>query len=227
VSQLPPALSRGSVEQGRVSHADLEEAKRERVLVAMTDVFAKRGYPAATVDHLIAGAKISMGGFYNCFEGKEDCFIQVYERVADLAYEQIRAAVPPGSDWSGKVVTGLRALLMFVADRPLAARIVLLEAQTSGPAALRRYNESMKQVSAFLREGRSAGGAAKKLPKNFEDATASGLIWLLQRRVSRGDLGDVEELYPQMAKVVLEPYLGSDGARRALQAATGKPALPS
>ena len=40
--------------------------------VALTEVFAKRDYQAATVDHLIAAAKISMGSFYDFFGGKED-----------------------------------------------------------------------------------------------------------------------------------------------------------
>src|SRR5690348_7365607 len=87
VTQLPPALSSDSVAKERISQRTVEEERRERILEGMTEVFAKRGYPAATVDHLIAGAKISMGGFYNYFEGKEDCFLQVYDRVSEQVLE--------------------------------------------------------------------------------------------------------------------------------------------
>ena len=220
VTQLPPALSSGSVEKGRISQRTVEEERRERILAAMTNVFAKRGYPAATVEHLIAGAKVSMGGFYNYFEGKEDCFLQVYDRVVAQGLEWIDDAVPAGADWPTQVTAGLRALVIYVAEQPLAAKIVLLEAQTGGQEAVRRYNATLKQAADFVRRGRVGNGAAEKLPQNFEDATVSGLVWLLQTRLARGELGEAEELYPQMAKVVLEPYLGRERAVRALRVAS-------
>jgi AcrR family transcriptional regulator len=220
VAQLPPALSSESVEAGRISRQALEDERRERLLRAMTSVFAKRGYPAATVEHLIAGGKVSMGGFYNYFEGKEDCFVQVFDRVVAQAFERILAAVPAAADWPAEATAGLRALVAFAVEQPLPTRIVLIEAQAGGPEAVRRYNATMKAAADFLRRGRAESRAAEKLPENFEDATASGLVWLLQSRLVRGELADAEELYPQMAKVVLEPYLGSERAARVLRAAS-------
>jgi len=220
VAQLPPALSSGSVEKGRISRAAREEERRQQVLAACTDVFAKRGYQAATVENLIAGAKISMGGFYKFFEGKEDCFVQVFDQVIAVARERIRLAVPPDADWAAQATFGTRALIEFAAEQPLAAKIVVLEAQTGGEEALRRYGATVREVAAFLRRGREEGKAGGRLPENFEDSTASGLVWLLQTRLARGDLGDADELYPQVAKVVLEPYLGADRAQRMLRAAS-------
>lgn len=217
VAQLPPALSSGSVEQGRISRATHEEAKRERILAAMTSVFAKRGYPAATVDHLIAGAKISMGGFYNHFDGKEDCFVQVYDRVLAEVQERIDEAMSPEPDWAAQAAIGLRALVDFVVEQPLSARIVLLEAQTGGELALQRYGETLRRTAAFMRRGRKAGDHGGQLPEGFEDATTAGLAWLLQNRLARGELDTLEEIYPQMAKEVLEPYLGSEQATRVLR----------
>lgn len=226
VNQLPPALSSGSVEQGRISPATHEEEKRERILAAVTEVFAKRGYQAATVDHLIAGAKISMGGFYNHFEGKEDCFVQVYDRIVEQARERIRLAVGPDADWPRQAAVGTRALVELIAAEPLAAKVVVLEAQTGGSEALRRYGASLREVASFLRRGRDEGKSGAKLPETFEDATASGLVWLLQSRLARGELGTSEELYPQIVKVVLEPYLGTERTERALRAASDEHAAP-
>lgn len=220
VAQLPPALTGGSIEQGRISQQTVEEERRERILEGITQVFAKRGYPAATVEHLIAGGKVSMGGFYNLFEGKEDCFVQVFDRVVDQVLDRIRAAVPAGADWTVQVTAGMRALVAYAVEEPVPTRIVLLEAQTGGPETVRRYNETLKQVAGFLARGRRGNKAAEALPENFEDATVSGLVWLLQSRLARGELDNPGELYPQMVKVVLEPYLGRDGAERALRAAS-------
>jgi AcrR family transcriptional regulator len=200
-----------------MSRATHEEMKRERILAAMTNVFAKRGYPAATVDHLIAGAKISMGGFYNHFEGKEDCFVQVYDRVRAQVQARIDEAMPPEADWAAQATGGLRALIDFIVEEPLPARIVLLEAQTGGELALKRYGETLRQAAAFMRRGREAGDQGRNLPNGFEEATTAGIAWLLQNRLARGELETLESLYPQMAKEVLEPYLGREKAARALR----------
>lgn len=226
MAQLPPALSSGSVGREPISRATREEERREQILAAMTDVFAKRGYRAATVENLIAGARISMGGFYKFFDGKEDCFIGVYDRVVTLAKERIRLSLPSGSDWGTQAALGTRVLIELAAEQPLAAKIVVIEAQTGGDKALRRYNASVREVAAFLRRGRKEGKPGERLPENFEDSTASGLVWLLQTRLARGGLGATDELYPQVARLVLEPYLGPDRAERVLRAASDEHAAP-
>jgi AcrR family transcriptional regulator len=219
VANLPPALTPKSVEKKQISRATHLEERREQILGRMTQVFAKRGYQAATVDHLISGAKISMGGFYKEFEGKEDCFVQVYDRISAQVEERLGASVPADADWGTQAAVGVRTLVEFAAQQPMAARVMLLEAQTGGEPALSRYGETLKQAAAFLRRGREAGDARDRLPVNFEDATVSGLLWLLQSRLARGRIEDMDELWPHMAKMVLEPYLGAGRADQVLRAA--------
>jgi AcrR family transcriptional regulator len=203
------------LEDRQISRATQLAERREQVLERMTAVFAKRGYQAATVGNLIAGAKISMGNFYKEFEGKEDCFVQVYDRVMAVLRERIATTIPADADWETRAVLGIRALVAFVAEQPMSARIVLVEAQTSGPDALRRHAETVAEAAVFLRQGRKFGSAAGKLPENAEDAAASGLAWLLQSRLVRDGLDDTENLRQQVTQMALEPYLGRDRAERA------------
>ncbi len=194
------------------------EERREQVLERMTAVFAKRGYQAATVDHLIAGGKISMGGFYKDFDGKEDCFVQVYDRVVEKLMERFVDALPADSDWATQVAIGQRVLVELTSEDPMAARVILLEAQTGGALALGRYNEMLGRSAALLRRGRSESPDARRLPESFEDATISGLLWLLQSRIAQGRIEDAEELWPHMAKMALEPYLGAARADQVIRA---------
>jgi len=73
----------------------MKSHRRERVLDAATEVFAKRGYPATTVDRIVAAGKVGVGSFYAHFDGKEDCFLAVYDRIVADARERISAAIPP------------------------------------------------------------------------------------------------------------------------------------
>lgn len=218
VTEIPPALARKTVEHSQVSRELMSEQRREQVLERLTAVFAKRGYQAATVDHLIAGAKISMGGFYKEFDGKEDCFIAAYDRVIAELRERLSAAIPPGSDWPIEVALGMRALVEFASEAPMAARVVLIEAQTGGEMALARYGATLAEAADFLRQGREVAGKKRPLQGSIEEATVSGLVWLLQSRLARGRIEDAEELWPNMAKMVLEPYLGAARADQVLRA---------
>jgi AcrR family transcriptional regulator len=212
VADMPPALARESVERRQVSQKVRSEERREQVLERMTDVFAKRGYQAATVDHLIAGGKISMGGFYKEFDGKEEAFVAVYDRVMAEVAARFDEAIPEGADWGTRAALGLRTVVEFANEKPLAARVVLLEAQTGGPVAIGRYAATLQEIAGFLGEGRDEGEAADALPESFEQATASGLAWLLQSRLAKQRIEDPAELWPRMAKMALEPYLGAQGA---------------
>jgi AcrR family transcriptional regulator len=224
VARLPRALSKTPVENLQLSREELSAQQHLRILDALTEVFAKRGYQAATVDHLIAAAKISMGSFYDHFEGKEDCLLQVYEKAAGEARERIALEVPESADWATQAYAGMRALVGYATEEPMAARVILLEAQTAGPQAVRRHNEGLREIATFLRQGREISALDAELPPTFEDATAGGLAWMMQARLVRGEVGDPEGLYREMAEVALEPYLGLEKTKRTLAAYVAEPA---
>lgn len=217
VSELPPALSSKPISRKRISATMQAAERREQVLERLTGAFAKRGYQAATVDHLVTSGKISMGGFYKEFDGKEDCFVQVYERAVTGARSHLAAAVSPSADWATQAALGLRALVEYAAEQPMAARVVLLEAQTGGEQTLRRHGQTLREAADFLRRGRDARPAQRVLPESFEEATLSGLVWLLQARLAKGKIEDAPELWTHMAKIVLEAYRGKVQADRVLR----------
>jgi AcrR family transcriptional regulator len=53
-------------------------ARRKAILAAAEDVFAAKGYTAATVDEIAAKAKISKGSVYNYFQSKQELFSQLF-----------------------------------------------------------------------------------------------------------------------------------------------------
>ncbi|HEY2715594.1 MAG TPA: TetR/AcrR family transcriptional regulator [Solirubrobacterales bacterium] len=215
--KLPPALAKASLEEERMPAEEHAQRRRREILASVTDVFAKRGYQGATIDHLVAGGKTSMGGFYKLFDGKEDCFVQAFDQVVDEATVDAPRPGDAQADWGARVSACLLALLEFAAAKPFSARLVLLEAQSGGPEAVRRYNELLGEAAAGLRAGRSESSATPDLPASFEDATVSGIVWLMQNRLARGTAIDVDELHPQLTKMVLEPYLGRKALTKAMR----------
>jgi AcrR family transcriptional regulator len=222
VARLPQALQGAPVGRTRVSREELGERQRVRIIEAATNVFAKRGFQASTVDNIVAAAGIGVGSFYAHFEGKDDCLAQVCEEIGVEVHAEIAAAVADDGEWAARLCDGLLAILRYGAAHPFAARVVLLEAQTGGTESLGRYGAMIDEIAEFLRKGRSVGKLDPEPPPSFEEATASGLVWLLQGRLVRGEIDDVEGLFAEMADVALEPYLGIRETKRDIKAALAR-----
>jgi AcrR family transcriptional regulator len=206
VVSLPDHLMPAAVGKERLSKEIVEEHQRDRVLAAAAGVFARLGYPATTVDDLVTAARIGVGSFYALFGGKEDCFLRLYDRIVADARERIGDAVDEDAPWAARVRTGLRVLLELVAAEPDHAQIVIVEAHTAGPAAESRYAETVGRLTAVLRDGRSAETAGEAPSTAFEDAAVPGLAWILHQRLAVGEIVVVDELLPEMAGFLIEPY---------------------
>lgn len=210
MATLPSHLQSLPVGRDPLSREVMEAHQRERVLDAATEVFAKRGYQGTTVDHIVSAAQVGVGSFYNLFDGKEDCFIQVYDRVVADARERIAAAIPAEAAWVEQVLAALQALLELTAEQPFQARIALAEVQTAGPTALARYEETLDSVIPLLRRGRAFSPLAAELPPTLEEATVGGIAWLLHQRLVMGEVKGIEALLPELVEIAVEPYVGED-----------------
>ncbi len=75
---------------------------QRRILKAATEVFATRGFTAATMADVVAGSGASIGSIYHHFGGKKELFLAIFEQMAhavdariDSVLQQARAPVPP------------------------------------------------------------------------------------------------------------------------------------
>lgn len=200
-----------------MSKEELGALQREKILEAAIQVFAKRGYQPTTVENIVNAAGIGVGGFYAHFDGKDDCLLQAYARIVGEERERIAAAVPADTPWPQQLCAALAELLGAIGAEPAKARIALVEIQTGGEAALRRHGETLDEAAALLQAGRALGAADPEPPATFEEATVSGLVWLLQQRVVRGELDDLGDLLGEMAEMILDPYLGTERARAEIE----------
>ena len=60
-----------------------ERVQRAKVLQAMVDVVAEKGYAAATVADAVRRARVSRGTFYELFDSKEACLAAGYRLGTD------------------------------------------------------------------------------------------------------------------------------------------------
>lgn len=209
MASLPDHLLPGAVGKEPIAKAVLEQHQRRRVLTAATEVFVRRGYQSTTVDQIVSAARIGVGSFYGLFEGKEDCFLCLYDLIVAEAEEAVGVAVTGEGRWEDRVFEVLSALLELAAAEPARARVAIVEAPTAGPVAQARYAETVARLAAGLREGRSGNAPGEGPPAGFEHAAVAGLAWTLHQRLAAGEPLVVAELLPEMVDFVVAPYAGT------------------
>lgn len=197
-----------------MSREVLEEHQRTRVLDAAIATFAEQGYPATTVDDLIAAAKIGVGSFYAFFGSKQDCLLVACERIVAEARVVVTTAAAEGDCWPDQVCLGLGALLGWAAAEPDAARVGLVEIQTGGPAGVDLFEEMLAAAARALKQGREGLPAGRRLPDSLERTTAAGIAWLLHRHLTMGESDSIPDLFTELGAMVLTPYLGEARAKK-------------
>lgn len=128
-------------------------SQRGRLIDAMADVVADKGYPATTVADVVERAGVSRRTFYEQFADKEACFLAAYDVGVTVVLGRIREAVEvaPGAGWREQARSGVEALLALLASESAFARALQVEILTAGPAALERRAGMLAMFSLIWR----------------------------------------------------------------------------
>ena len=127
--------------------------QRAKLLEAMVQVVAEKGYAAATVADAVKVARVSRGTFYQLFDSKQACLSEAYRLGVEVLEQRINDAVKDAATGDDEIRLGLRAYLHALNDEPRFARVHLLEWDALGPEReyaiahfARRYGKSFKKA---------------------------------------------------------------------------------
>lgn len=137
------------------------EQRREEILAAATQVFAAKGYHAATTREIAAAADLAEGTIFNYFPSKRDLLVAVFERSADRAREALWQRFDLALSAHQAVVNLLDGSLAFFAENRLCLQAIAAEAWTD-PHLLETYarpriERLAGRLQAFLQAAIAAG----------------------------------------------------------------------
>jgi AcrR family transcriptional regulator len=193
--------------------------QRARLLDAMIDVVAEKGYAAATVADAVRAARVSRGTFYALFVSKEACFIEAYRRSVDELVTRIEHAVrDEQGDWRARLGAGLRAYLERLAEEPRLARIWLLEMHVAGPVAQAERDATLRHFADRYRRSFEAALAERDdLEMPSDDALfmlAAGVDQLVCARVRADEVERLPELTESLLTCAVAQLEGTASTRR-------------
>lgn len=198
---LPGPLPRG---HHGLTREFIAHNQRERLMAALAEVVAERGYPATTVAGVTKAAGVSRRAFYEHFESKRDCFLATLEIAIEELSRQVAGAVEAESDWALRVRAAIRAGLRFLAAEPELARLIVIESANAGPEAAVRYRSLLERLQAQLRDRREHA-----VPDGTDEVVVGGAASILASAINRGEGAELDRLAPDLVAFVLTPYLGA------------------
>jgi AcrR family transcriptional regulator len=116
--------------------AGLPEERKQRVLKAAREIFARDGYTGANVNEIAARANISVGALYKYFRTKEDLFLVHVEQAHDQLGQALAAIESAPGSLMEKLERLLFAAIAFSEMEPeLVQLYVLCTTQELAPLA--------------------------------------------------------------------------------------------
>jgi AcrR family transcriptional regulator len=169
-------------------------ARRAEILARARDVFAKRGYHAAKIDHIVNAAGVARGTFYLYFEDKRAVFAELVDRfIARLHIAIMRIDPDDRSRSVGDQIreNTFRVLSIFLTDRAMT-KILLTDAPGLDVEFDRKLQAVYEGVHTLLAEslaeGQALGIVAPGDTRVFAYLTVGALKEVLYQSVI-GDFG--------------------------------------
>ena len=187
-------------------------SQRERILDAVTNLTARGGYAALTVEGIAAEAAVSLQAFYEHFGDKEDAFLVAYEVGADKALALVENAYDTQPDWRYGVRAGLAALFNFLADEPAFAHMAMIDVLAASERSTARAFKGAAPYAQMLQPGLEMGPNGQRVPGVTIEAIAGGLFELMLHHSLQRRMHELPVMVPRATYFALAPFVGAEAA---------------
>lgn len=190
--------------------------QRERLLDAMANVVAVKGYAATRVVDITDHAGVSRKTFYELFTDKEDCFLAAYDAITALLMDKLgRSLAAAGETWEAKVHALLGELLAFMAAEPAFARMCVVEVLGSGPRGLARRDAAVAAflpiIGALPEDAPADAGRLSPVTPTF---IVGGVLEVIANAIRRGETEALPDLEDDLTRLAFRAYLHPGEWRR-------------
>jgi AcrR family transcriptional regulator len=184
--------------------------ERDRILQAMIECCAERGYLETTVEDVLAHADVSRESFAALFSGKEECGVAALRKISS---EVLTASSPGGGEVKLKRgLLGVKALVEMMASPPGYAYFGYVEARQGGTSRMHEiYESSARVLSAMIERARGSGERAA-VPARAVRAALGGAEAVVRAEIAAGRVAGLPAHLPSLVYGVLVPVIGQGEA---------------
>lgn len=201
------AVAHPSVEgeaKPRVNRRQVAKARtRLKVLEAARNLFAERGYDAATIRDIAKGAGMSTGAVFANFQDKAELFEAVFSEEMAALSEAFASGVAIDDISAARLTGGLTAGYHRVLDHLPLMQAMIARSWFQPEDADKRVRDFLAPVLASISEVLQAGIAKGELRQDTDIALLARMTWdifLSNLRRAAYDNWGIEELTPHVTK---------------------------
>ena len=183
--------------------------ERERLLQSTLRLVAVDHYQELSAPQIAGAANLPIEVFLELFADKEECFLAALDMLSDELLLIASEPVLTCSSWSYAVRRALGEMMRHLADHPLYAQTIAVEAFAAGPAAIERNLALQHAIITLL----LTGAPDKKMQSRLRREAVAGAIWhTIRCQVTSGQIQLLPALSDYLAYVVLAPFIGAEAA---------------
>lgn len=188
--------------------------RRDQILKAARDVYARVGYARATVEDIVKEAGVARGTFYLYFDDKRGTLEELIDRFATRIVGAIVRIATDEADIpvSEQVLQNIRGILGVCLEERVMTKILFTDAVGADPEFHSKlthfYSGVVQLLTESLRDGQALGIVADGEPRVLAYMTIGALKELLYQAVTLGLSGEsTEALTTQMYAFLRSGYL--------------------
>jgi len=133
----------------RTQAANYADIRRE-ILRKSAALFARLGYPNATIADLAEANAISRGLLYHYFDSKESLLREMLNEHLDMLLDEVRDATARGDDFEARFRNAIRAMVSINAESQDLQIVLLHDLQNLKPADQKAIVRKQKEILACI-----------------------------------------------------------------------------
>ncbi|TXI10924.1 MAG: TetR/AcrR family transcriptional regulator [Rhizobium sp.] len=177
----PAVLRRG---RHNLKPEQVASAQRERILAAVTELLAAKGYKSFGAVEIARHAGVSLQAFYACFKNKDDCVFAGYDRFIKILLKRM-AAVKIADVKRGAIVHSLvGAYLETLQSDLVVARAYQVEIDALGAPARERRRKSLTLFASHIKAAMEQPAPRKKQSPELPWSSYLGVVYAVRQLAS-------------------------------------------
>lgn len=198
----------------QVATETLYGSSRERVLLALTELAAERGYAETTVEDVVERSGVGEETFYALFADKEACAVAAENAILSEVVASVSSSYLPDRAELDSALLGVKSILELMARKPSYAYFGYVGArQMSPPSVFSIYETGHKVLVAMLERGWEYAELEVQ-PGRAALAALGGAEAIVRREVVAGRAERLPRLLPDLVYSATIPFLGQEEALR-------------
>jgi AcrR family transcriptional regulator len=195
----------------------LSSPDRDRILQAMADSCAERGYSETTIGAVVESAGVSRDSFDSHFADKEDCALAALNKIISETLTAVSMADGESLEPERRMLQ-IKAIVELMFARPSYARLGFIQARQGATQRAHDSYASAAHVLALMMERVPGSGAGP--PAGAARAALGGAEAVVRRELAARRDRRLQELLPDFVYAALVPFVGQKEALRQSRVAT-------